>query len=159
MAGIVEKVFVTPHAGGRLLPVASVQLEANKGIVGDRYHAGSGTFSKDAQEPRQNLTLIEAEEIEEFNKTHDAQLGYGEFRRNVITRGIKLNTLVGKVFQINGIKVKGLEACEPCAHLAELAHPAVLPDMVHRAGLRAAIIGNGEIKVGDAVGLPGEENA
>lgn len=156
MSGVVEKIFVSPHAGGRLLPVASVQLEANKGIVDDRYFAGKGTFSKGEHQPRRELTLIEAEEIEAFNKEHDVKLGFGELRRNVVTRGVRLNTLVGKEFLINGLRVRGVESCEPCSHLAELTDPAVLPDMVHRAGLRATILDSGEIKVGDPVGLQEE---
>lgn len=151
MSGVIEKIFVTPHADGRLLPVASVQLEANKGIVGDRYHDGKGTFSKPVHESKRELTLIEAEEIEAFNAQQGIKLGYGEFRRNLVTRGVRLNELVGKVFVINGVRVKGIETCEPCAHLASITHPDIVKAMAHRAGLRAAVLQNGEIKVGDQI--------
>ncbi|MFM1895321.1 MAG: hypothetical protein RLZZ385_395 [Pseudomonadota bacterium] len=151
MSGKIEKIFITPTAGSRLLPVASVQLDAARGIVGDRYHEGVGTFSKGTAEPGQNLTLIEAEEIENFRKTHNADLGYGELRRNIVTRGVALNELIGKEFTINGIKLKGIEACQPCATLARLTHSAVLPDMIDRCGLRVAVLDSGEIKVGDTI--------
>lgn len=151
MTGKIEKIYVTPNQGSRLLPVASVELEFNKGVRGDRYHADKLKSDDKIHKANQELTLIEAEEIEKFNLDHGINIGFGEFRRNVVTRGIRLNTLIGKVFTINGLKVEGIAACPPCNRLAEIVHPAIITDMQDCAGLRAAVLASGQIKVGDSI--------
>ena len=136
------------------LPVTrnSVAVKAGKGIVGDRYFNGEGTFSGSVKKNRESeITFIAAEEIDRFNESRGTRFGYSEFRRNVITRGVDLNALVGVEFEIAGIKFVGIDLCEPCAHLAKVLHPDVLPHLVHRGGLRAAIQGNGRIAVDCAV--------
>ena len=151
MTGKIAQIFIAPTAESRLLPMSAVRLEAERGIVGDRYHAGTGSFSKPHPDLKLNLTLIEAEEIDKFKRAHDVDLGYGEFRHNIVTRGLVLNTLIGKMFSINGIRMKGIEVCQPCEKLARSLHPAVMTDMMHRCGLRASVLGSGEIRVGDTI--------
>lgn len=128
----------------------SVEVVAGKGIVGDRYYEGQGTFSnKQPGNGERDITFIASEEVDRFNNSRNDRLDYGDFRRNVITRGVNLNELVGKRFSVAGVHFEGLETCEPCAYLAKKVHRGVLPDMVNRAGLRAAILTDGVIEVGN----------
>lgn len=130
----------------------SVDVIAGKGIVGDRYYTGEGTFSKKLTGNRKSeITFIEAEEIERFNLIQGTRLEYGDLRRNVVTRDVDLNELVGKRFTFGGVQFEGIEKCEPCAHLANTVHHAVLPHMINRAGLRAAVLTSGIIEVGHEI--------
>lgn len=136
--------------------VTEASVEAGRGIVGDRYYNGNGTFSGKFQgEHDQELTLIEAEEIDCFNSANDFNFGYGDLRRNVVTRGIRLNDLVGKAFTVGEITLEGIRLCEPCKHLAGLVTPEILSDMVHRAGIRARIVTSGNIVTEDSVSVVG----
>ena len=126
-------------------------LEAGKGLVGDRYFLGVGTFSKKITPPDAEITLIESEEIERFNSNEQAQHSPGEFRRNIVTRGIGLNDLVGKRFFVGAALLEGKRLCEPCAHLAKLIRAPVVEGMVHRAGLRAQILTGATVQVGDEI--------
>lgn len=127
----------------------SVEVVAGKGIVGDRYFTGEGTFSKKlAGNRKSEITFIDAREIEHFNHVQGSSLEHGDLRRNVVTRDIDLNELVGKRFAFGEVEFEGIETCEPCAHLASTVHHAVLPHMINRAGLRAAVLTSGAIEVG-----------
>jgi MOSC domain-containing protein YiiM len=154
MNGTVVAIYTTATGGTPLTPVDEVVLEAGKGLVGDRYFEGSGTFSDTGQHKRESeLTLIEEEEIARFNAQQGLTLGAGELRRNLITRGIRLNELVGKRFRIGPVELEGVRLCEPCAYLAKTVNSAVLPGLVHRAGLRASIVSGGCVKPGDRIAL------
>ena len=110
-----------------------------EGVVGDRY------------ENARDLTLIEAEALESFVADTRIELSHAESRRQVLTRGIRLNDLVGKRFMVGGVECVGQELCEPCNHLQALTRPGVLRGLVHRGGLRADIVSGGRIAVGDRV--------
>ena len=126
----------------------SIQAEANKGIVGDRYYNGTGTFSaKLAGNRKSEITFVASEEVDEFNKSQNESLGYGEVRRNIVTQGMNLKDLIGKEFSIDTARFLGIERCEPCAHLAATVNQKLLPHFVH-TGLRAAILKSGEVSVG-----------
>ena len=126
-----------------------VELEAGRGIVGDRYYNGIGTFSaKLANNPKRELTLIEAEQVELFQQEVGATLAEGELRRNVVTRGVQLNELAGKEFSLGGLRFRGVDLCEPCAYLARTVDSRVLPHLVGRCGLRAQILTSGTLEVG-----------
>ena len=132
--------------------VGDADLIAGKGIVGDRYYEDVGTFSKKLKDlPDKELTLIESEQIDQFNAAHGMKLEYGDFRRNIITSGVHLEGLIDREFTIGGTRLRGIRLCEPCVHLAEMLGPEVLSDMVHKAGLRAAIIKSGKINVNDVI--------
>ena len=150
MIGKVESIYIGQNSPASLTGVSSATIEEGRGIVGDRYFYGNGTFSKN--KPDRHVTLIEAEEIDRFNSENGFTFGYGEFRRNIVTRGIRLNDLVGKTFQIGGTTLKGLRTCEPCKHLAKLLAPEVFSEMANRAGLRAQVVSGSIIVVGDTVG-------
>jgi MOSC domain-containing protein YiiM len=127
-------------------PVERVEAHARKGLAGNRYYWPDGSA------PDGNaLTLIAAEALEAFHEETGIELSAQASRRNVLTRGIDLNALVGKRFTVGEVECEGVELCEPCSHLASLTHPGVLRGMVHRAGLNADILTDGKISVGDAV--------
>ena len=148
--GTVESIHIAPAAGAPMLPVSQVRAVAGVGLEGDRYAAGTGHYSGDAKVDR-DLTLIEAEEIEALADRAGIVLAAGETRRNVTTRGIRLNELVGRRFRVGGVLCEGTRLCEPCQYLTELLGKPVLEPLVHRAGLRARILTDGEIALGDEV--------
>ena len=116
-----------------------------RGLEGDRHVSGDGTFPSGV--PGSALTLIEAEVCESFTPT----LGPDEHRRNVVTRGIELNGLVGHEFTIGSIRCRGMRLCEPCIVVERYATRPILRPLVHRGGLRADILEDGTISVGDSV--------
>ena len=143
MAGRVEGIFIGPKYE-LPQPVERVRAFAGRGLEGNRY------FFDDAP-PGRALTLIAAEAIEAFTAETGIPLEAGETGRNVLTRGIDLNALVGERFRVGDVECVGVELCEPCAHLERQTRPGVLKGMVHRAGLNADIVTDGEIAVGDPV--------
>lgn len=152
MSGRLLQIFTAAAAGATPKAADEATLEAGRGIVGDRYHGNSGTFSSNlAGKPDKEVTLIESEEIDRFNREAGLALTYGDLRRNLITRGIRLNELVGQEFEVGGCRLEGVRLCEPCAHLARTVAKEVLPGLVHAAGLRARIVRGGTIRAGDAI--------
>lgn len=150
--GIVEKLYIVAEKRGSVTEVEEVQLEAGKGIVGDRYHNEANQLMARGKPARKNhISFIAREELENFLQTHDSDLGFGDFRRSVITSGIDLNALVGRQFTVGDAVCYGYELCEPCAYLASSVHKAVLPGLVNKGGLRATIVGDGKISIGSAI--------
>jgi hypothetical protein len=150
MAGSVESIFIAAEAEGATRPVDNVHAVAGQGLDGDRYFAGGGTFFEQ-RKPGQDITLIEAEAIEGLAREKGIELGPGEARRNVVTRGIGLNQLVGRRFTVGEVECVGQRLCDPCSHLERLTKPGVLKGLVNRGGLRADVVTGGRIAVGDAV--------
>ena len=146
----VEGIFIAQSAGAAPRAVAEVTAIPGRGLEGDRYFAGGGTFFEERKEG-QDLTLIEAEAIEALAREHGIELGPGESRRNVVTRGIGLNELVGRRFQVGEVECIGRRLCDPCSHLEKLTEPGVLKGLVNGGGLRADVVNGGQITVGDAV--------
>jgi MOSC domain-containing protein YiiM len=136
MSGSVEAICVAETSGALPAAVEAVEV-AGEGVRGDRY-GSSG-----------DLTLIEAEALEGLRDDTGIELSHAESRRQVLTRGVRLNDLVGRRFQVGEVECEGLELCEPCSHLQKLTKPGVLRGLVHRAGLRATIVRPGRIAVGD----------
>ena len=141
--GTVEALLVAPEAEAPMTRVASASAVAGHGLEGDRYGAGRGTFSGRGR--GYQLTLAAAEALEEAGVTWE------ESRRNVVTRGIDLNALVGKPFRVGAVECIGRRLAEPCAHLERLTRPGIMRPLVHRAGLRADVVTGGVVEVGDAV--------
>ena len=143
MSGRVEGIFI----GAKYElpePVESVRAFAGRGLEGNRYF-----FDGDAP-PGRALTLIAAEALVDGAQS-GVDLGAAESRRNVLTRGVDLNALVGERFRVGDVECLGVELCEPCTTLEKLTRPGVIKAYVHRAGLNADILTDGEISVGDAV--------
>ena len=130
---------ITIGESDALRPVESVDAVAGKGLEGDRH------FFAEGARPGGAITLIEAEVLE------DVGLGGPQSRRQVVTRGVRLNDLVGKRFFVGEIECEGVELCEPCLHLQSLTRPGIIDDLLHRGGLNADIVTSGTISVGDPV--------
>jgi MOSC domain-containing protein YiiM len=129
-------------------PVQSIRAVAGRGLEGDRNFVADGDPVPDRDA---DLTLVASEALEALAEETGLWLTAAESRRNLLTRGIDLNALVGKRFRVGEVKCDGIELCEPCRHLEGLTYPGVLRGLVHRGGLRAAIVRGGEIRVGDAI--------
>jgi MOSC domain-containing protein YiiM len=147
--GTIESIYITATATAPMLPVTEVLAIPGVGLEGDRYALHQGTFFK--PEPDFELTLIEAEAIEALERDYHVELSPGEARRNLVTRGVALNHLVGCDFRIGEVKVHGIRLCEPCSHLQRLTGRSVLKGLIHRGGLRAQILSQGAIHVGDSL--------
>ncbi len=141
--GAVEAIVVAAAAEGEVVEVAAARLVPGKGIEGDRYWAGMGTFG--SGRPGSALTLIDGDVVDELG------LGGGRHRRNLVVRGVDVNALVGRRFAVGEVECLGRRLCEPCAHLDSLAGPGILRPLVHRGGLRADILTAGTVRVGDAL--------
>jgi MOSC domain-containing protein YiiM len=148
-AGRVEGIYVAADATAAMEPLIEVRA-TTEGLVGDRYGAGAGTFSG-GHAPGSALTLIESEALATVRLADGSLLAPAQARRNVVTRGISLNDLVGRRFVVGAIECYGQRLCEPCAHWQRLTQPGVLRGFVHRGGLRADVLSPGVIRVGDPV--------
>src|SRR5438874_5644193 len=144
--GRVEGIFLTDTHGEVPQSVDRARAIAGAGLVGNRYFFENG----DAP-PGGAVTLIAAEGLEAFVEETGISVTPAETRRNVLTRGIDVNALVGKRFRVGDVECVGVELCEPCAHLQSLTKAGVLKGLVHRAGLNADVLNDGDIAVGDAV--------
>jgi len=147
--GTVESIHIATRAAKPTQSVTEIRALPGKGLEGDRYATQQGTFSK--PKPEHELTLIEAEAIEAASRDYQVHLAPGEARRNVVTRGVPLNHLVGKEFSIGDVRVRGIRLCEPCDHLQKLTGRSVIKSLLHRGGLRAQILSEGKIGVGSVV--------
>lgn len=150
LIGTVVSLHIVREAAGPVASVEEVRAVAGKGLDGDRYFRGVGTFSKKPK-PDREVTLIESEAIEAVTRDYGVELVPGETRRNIVTRDVALNHLVGREFRVGEATLRGLILCEPCAHLANLTTADVSTALVHRGGLRAQILTDGVIRVGDPI--------
>lgn len=152
MHGIVEFIAVTGSAGGAMAAREHVAAVAGQGLEGDRYAAGAGYYSATPSPGGgRELTLFEAETLDALRAEHGIELGPAETRRNVTTRGIHLDDLIGRRFRVGEVLCEGVRHCEPCVRLEGLTGKPVLKPLVDRGGLRANILTGGVIRVGDAV--------
>jgi len=148
--GLVVGIYTTPVGGAPMLAVDEIRAVAGRGLEGDRYFQQTGTFSTKPG-PGREVTLIESEAMEALERDYGVKLGQGDARRNIVTRGVPLNHLVGRTFRVGEVVLRGIRLCEPCSHLAQLTADDVRQGLVHRGGLRAEIRTGGIIRVGDAV--------
>ena len=148
--GRVESIHIAPVGNAPMVAAERVRAIAGVGLEGDRYATKSGTWSPDSRVDR-DITLIEAEVIDDLAATDGIHLAPGETRRNVTTRGIRLNDLVGRRFRVGEVVCEGTRLCEPCQHLTDTLGKPILRPLVHRAGLRARILEGGEIAIGAEV--------
>jgi MOSC domain-containing protein YiiM len=147
--GHVEGIFITTAAFQPMIALETGHAIAGAGLDGDRYALGTGFYS-DGQDGRQ-LTLIEAEDLERLEREHGVPLSQHECRRNIVTRGIALAPLIGKRFRIGDVLCQGIRACPPCNHLEELTRPGPLRGLARSGGIRAHILTDGDIRIGDVV--------
>lgn len=148
--GSVSAICITPTANSPMDSVGEVRALAGKGLDGDRYCRGVGTYSATPGTGRQ-VTLIELESIEALQRDYGIAIPPTSARRNIVTQGVALNHLVGRRFRVGSVVFSGARLCEPCTHLEGLSQKGVLRGLVHRGGLRADVLSDGVIRVGDVV--------
>ena len=150
--GRVKGIYIAPKMGANVSGHQKVSVRAGKGIEGDRYCTNTGKNRSNYKgQPDWEIALIESEVIEAFNHDTGNKFHERDFRRNLVTEGIRLNDLVGKTFNINGVSFYGVQLCEPCASLQKRLAVKILPDLIGKGGLRAQIRGVGLLNVGDAI--------
>jgi MOSC domain-containing protein YiiM len=145
MAGRVDGIYISAQRGELPEPVESVRALAGRGLEGNRYFFESGA------PPGIALTLIAAEAVEAMEREDGISIEPRESRRNVVTRGIDVNELVGKRFRIGDVECRGVQLCEPCTTLQAMTKQGVIKGLAHRGGLNADILSDGRMGVGDAV--------
>lgn len=148
--GSVVSIQIAENAKGDMKSMAEVRAIEGRGLEGDRYCNQIGSYSHHPG-PDREVTLVEIEAIEALQRDYDTELDSKDSRRNITTRGVPLNHLVGRAFTIGEVRLEGLRLCEPCANLARMTAKDVLHGLVHRGGLRARIVKGGAIRVGDAI--------
>jgi MOSC domain-containing protein YiiM len=150
--GEVVGIYVSEVKTGPMQSLVTATALKGRGLSGDRYAAKAGTFTPGSDRLRgYDLTLIEAEVLDRLMLPDGPQLAAAEARRNLVTRGIDLNALVGREFTIGSVRAFGQRLCEPCVHLQRLTRPGVIAGLVHQGGLRADILTDGEIRLGDKI--------
>jgi MOSC domain-containing protein YiiM len=148
--GSVHSIHITAVASEPAVAVEEARAVEGKGLEGDRYFSGEGSWSSTPGTGRQ-VTLIELETIEALERDYKMTIEPGQARRNIVTRGVALNHLVDREFSVGEVRLRGMRLNEPCNHLASLTDEKVKQGLVHRGGLRADIVSGGVIRVGDAV--------
>ena len=148
--GEVVAIFIALEKSIALVPKKEIRAVANKGLEGDRYFKQMGTYSK-RHEPGRQVTLIEIETIEALKRDFNIELGLGDSRRNIVTRGVPLNHLVGRKFCVGSVTMRGTRLTEPCSYLEGLTKDGVRNALEHRAGLNAEILNDGTLRNGDAI--------
>ena len=143
--GTVEGLFVTAESGGEIQRRQTVDAVAGRGLRGDRY------FTERASDAGNDVTLIEQEALDAIRTESSIELAPGEHRRNLETRDVALNHLVGKRFRVGDAVCRGVELCEPCSYLQNMTEDGVLRALLHRGGLRAEIVESGTVRAGDTV--------
>lgn len=150
VTGTVDAIHIAPAGEAAVEAVDSVEGIAGRGLRGDRYFDGTGTFYATVDTGR-DLTLIEVEAVDAIEREVDIVLDPGEHRLNVTTRDVALNHLDNQRFRVGGVVCRGVRLCEPCRHLESLTVDGTLEALVHRGGLRADIVESGVMSVGDSI--------
>lgn len=148
--GNVVSINIATSEGNPMQPVDQIRAVPGRGLDGDRYF--NNTDAGWADEPDREITLIESEAFEGMKRESGLDLQPSEGRRNIVTRGVALNHLVGREFNVGDVRLRGMRLCEPCSHLQKISkQPGILGGLIHRGGLRAQILSEGIIKVDDGI--------
>ena len=141
----VYKLGISNKNNQQIKEVNSIDVLANQGVLEDRH------FSE-FNDPYNQLSLIESENIDYYNNKYGLNIPYINFRRNIITKGIRLNNLVGKKFQIGKVELEGIDLCRPCRHLSKvLDQDNIIKEFLRRGGLRCQVLSSSNIKIGDKI--------
>ncbi len=139
------KIGLTKDHNKKIIETSEINLIAGKGIIGDRHF-------KDYNDPFNQLTIIESENIDEYNLKNKSNIPYLNFRRNIVTKGIKLNDLVEKKISIGSVILNVIDLCRPCRHLSEkLNRNDIIKEFMRKGGIRCQIINDGKISLGDKI--------
>ena len=150
--GEVVAIYTAPEKSAPLVSQNEVRAVIGRGLEGDRYFKQVGSYSKRPGPDRQ-VTLIEIETLDALKRDFNIDLGLGGSRRNIVTRGVPLNHLVGKKFRVGSVEMLGIRLTEPCLYLERLTQEGVKSALDHRAGLSAQILDGGTLRVGDRFDL------
>jgi len=148
--GELVSIHIAAKAGAPVQLRQQVEAIPGRGLEGDRYSYGTGHWSNNRGVGRE-ITLIEIEAVEALARENNIQIELGVARRNLVTRGVPLNHLVGREFQVGGVRLRGTRLCEPCQYLEGLTIKGLMAGLIHRGGLRANILSSGTIRVGDSI--------
>ena len=141
----VLKLGISSENNKEIKEVVSIEVLVNKGVIGDRHF-------KDFNDPYCQLSLIESENIDYYNLKYGLNIPYVNFRRNIVTKGIRLNELVGKKFKIGSVELEGVDLCRPCRHLTEVLNQNnILKEFIRKGGLRCQILSSSTIQIGDEI--------
>jgi MOSC domain-containing protein YiiM len=148
--GEVVSIQVAKQSGSPMIALREARAVVGRGLDGDRYFNQVGTYS-DRPDPGRDVTLIESEAVEALERDLQIKLDAKDSRRNIVTKGVPLNHLVGRRFRVGDVLLQGIRLCEPCSYLESLTIQGVKNGLVHRGGLRAQILNVGTIRVGDII--------
>ncbi len=151
----VTQILTAESPASEMRPQAEARAVPGKGLEGDRYFSGTGTFSPACHKPDYEITFIEQENIDAFVRESTLPFTSLHARRNIVTEGVGLNDLAGREFYVGEVRLRGIRLCEPCNYLAEISFPEALKGLVHKGGLRAQILSEGLIRVGDPIRVVG----
>ena len=143
----VLKIGITKNNNQKIQEVTSIKVLANQGVVGDRHF-------KEFNDPFSQITLIESENIDFYNIKFGLNIPYIDFRRNIVTKGIQLNSLIGKKIKVGNVELEGIDLCRPCRHLNEILNQDnIIKEFLRKGGLRCQILSSSSINVGDEINL------
>jgi MOSC domain-containing protein YiiM len=141
----VYKIGIAKNDNQKIDNVESIEVVKDKGIVGDRHF-------QEFNDPYNQLSLIESENIDYYNNKYKLNIPYIDFRRNIVTKGIELNDLIGKKIQIGDVLIEGIDLCRPCRHLSEkLNQDNIIKEFLRRGGLRCRILSSSNININDEI--------
>ena len=143
----VYKLGISENNNKPINEVRSIDVLANQGVVGDRH-------LKEFNDPYNQISLIESENIDHYNIKYGLNIPYIDFRRNIVTKGIQLNDLVGKKILVGNVKLEGVDLCRPCKHLSEvLGQENIIKEFLRGGGLRCQILTSSSIKINDKISI------
>ena len=141
------KIGITELNNREIVEVNTINLIAGKGVIGDRHF-------KDYNDPYNHLSIIESENIDEYNKKYNLDIPYLDFRRNIVTKGIRLNDLINKKILIGNVKLEVIDLCRPCRHLSEKLHKDnIIKEFLRKGGIRCQILNDGKISTADQINI------
>ncbi|MDB2486135.1 sulfurase [Pelagibacteraceae bacterium] len=141
------KIGITEFNNKEIVEVNTIDLVAGKGIIGDRHF-------KDYNDPYNHLSIIESENIDEYNKKYNLDIPYLDFRRNIVTKGIRLNNLIEKKLMIGNVNLEVIDLCRPCRHLSEkLEKDNIIKEFLRKGGIRCEILNDGKISTADQINI------
>ena len=139
------KIGITENNNKKINEVSSIDLVTGKGVIGDRHF-------KDYNDPFNHLSIIESESIDEYNKKYNLDIPYLDFRRNIVTRGIRLNDLIDKKILIGDVQLDVIDLCRPCLHLSEkLDKDNIIKEFLRKGGIRCEILNDGKISINNQI--------
>jgi MOSC domain-containing protein YiiM len=139
------KIGITKNNNKKINEVGKIDLVSGKGVIGDRHF-------KDYNDPFNHLSIIESENIDEYNKKYNLNIPYLDFRRNIVTKGIRLNNLIDKKILIGNVQLEVIDLCRPCRHLSvKLDKDNIIKEFLRKGGIRCEILNDGKISTGDQI--------